>query len=86
MTIGNTSVTGAMPAPREGFAWMLTGDGTTYDYTYTATPGTANVLTEYDISTFRVVINDGVQGCQSVYHLHLHVLGGQQLTWPPGCG
>lgn len=35
---------------------------------------------------FRVVINDGVQGCQSVYHLHLHVLGGQQLTWPPGCG
>lgn len=34
---------------------------------------------------FRVVINDGVEGCQSVYHLHIHVLGGQQLTWPPGC-
>jgi len=34
---------------------------------------------------FRVVINDGVDGCQSVYHLHLHVIGGQQLTWPPGC-
>jgi len=33
---------------------------------------------------FRVVINDGKQGCQSVYHLHLHVLGGRQLTWPPG--
>ncbi|CAL5227975.1 g11024 [Coccomyxa viridis] len=33
---------------------------------------------------FRVVINDGPQGCQSVYHLHLHVLGGRQLTWPPG--
>lgn len=39
-----------------------------------------------DGSGFRVVVNDGVQGCQSVYHLHLHVLGGQQLTWPPGCG
>jgi histidine triad (HIT) family protein len=33
---------------------------------------------------FRTVINDGVQGCQSVYHLHVHVLGGRQLTWPPG--
>ncbi|CAM9957265.1 unnamed protein product [Sphacelaria rigidula] len=33
---------------------------------------------------FRVVVNDGVQGCQSVYHLHLHVIGGRQLKWPPG--
>ncbi|CAK0771976.1 14 kDa zinc-binding protein [Coccomyxa viridis] len=33
---------------------------------------------------FRVVINDGAQGCQSVYHLHLHIMGGRQLTWPPG--
>lgn len=33
---------------------------------------------------FRVVINDGVGGSQSVYHLHLHVLGGRQMTWPPG--
>ena len=34
---------------------------------------------------YRVVVNDGADGCQSVYHLHLHVLGGEQLTWPPGC-
>ena len=34
---------------------------------------------------YRCVINDGVEGCQSVYHLHVHVLGGQQLSWPPGC-
>jgi HIT domain len=33
---------------------------------------------------FRVVVNDGKEGCQSVYHLHLHVLGGRQLGWPPG--
>merc|ERR1712080_706763 len=33
---------------------------------------------------YRVVINNGVEGCQSVYHLHIHVLGGRQLTWPPG--
>mmetsp|Transcript_66979 Transcript_66979/g.135793 ORF Transcript_66979/g.135793 Transcript_66979/m.135793 type:complete len:178 (-) Transcript_66979:124-657(-) len=33
---------------------------------------------------FRVVINDGKQGCQSVYHLHIHVIGGKKLSWPPG--
>lgn len=33
---------------------------------------------------FRIVVNDGKHGCQSVYHLHIHVIGGKQLGWPPG--
>ncbi|MDQ2686885.1 MAG: histidine triad nucleotide-binding protein [Armatimonadota bacterium] len=33
---------------------------------------------------FRVVVNVGPDGGQSVDHLHLHVLGGRHLTWPPG--
>ncbi|KAF5399319.1 Histidine triad nucleotide-binding protein 2 mitochondrial [Paragonimus heterotremus] len=33
---------------------------------------------------YRVVVNNGKHGCQSVYHLHLHVLGGRQMDWPPG--
>ena len=33
---------------------------------------------------FRVVINVGPDGGQTVDHLHLHVLGGRHLTWPPG--
>jgi len=33
---------------------------------------------------YRLVINDGKHGAQSVFHLHLHVLGGRQLQWPPG--
>ena len=38
-----------------------------------------------DTTGFRIVINDGEHGCQSVYHLHLHLIGGKQLSWPPGC-
>ena len=37
-----------------------------------------------DRTGYRIVINDGPQGCQSVYHIHLHVIGGKQLSWPPG--
>ena len=33
---------------------------------------------------FRIVINDGEHGAQSVYHLHIHVFGGRQMQWPPG--
>lgn len=33
---------------------------------------------------FRVVVNDGKDGAQSVYHLHIHVLGKRQMSWPPG--
>lgn len=33
---------------------------------------------------YRVVMNTGVDGGQTVGHLHLHLLGGRGLTWPPG--
>ena len=33
---------------------------------------------------FRVAINNGGGVGQSVFHLHLHVLGGRSFTWPPG--
>lgn len=35
-------------------------------------------------SGYRVVINTGTDAGQTVDHLHLHLLGGRKLTWPPG--
>ncbi len=33
---------------------------------------------------FRLVINNGPHACESVPHLHVHMLAGRQMTWPPG--
>jgi histidine triad (HIT) family protein len=33
---------------------------------------------------YRVVVNEGPDGGQTVHHLHLHVLAGRHMTWPPG--
>ena len=33
---------------------------------------------------FRTVVNTGEQGGQTVDHLHIHILGGRQMGWPPG--
>jgi histidine triad (HIT) family protein len=35
-------------------------------------------------NTFRIVINNGAKAGQSVFHLHLHLLSGRSLNWPPG--
>ncbi len=37
-----------------------------------------------DESGYRTVINTGAGAGQSVFHLHVHVLGGRALNWPPG--
>ncbi|MDQ4038886.1 MAG: histidine triad nucleotide-binding protein [Actinomycetota bacterium] len=35
-------------------------------------------------SGYRLVVNTGADAAQSVFHLHVHVLGGRKLSWPPG--
>lgn len=37
-----------------------------------------------DAKGYRIVINTGPDGGQSVNHLHLHILGGRPMAWPPG--
>ena len=48
---------------------------------------TANIVCEQEgifNDGFRFVINSGENGGQTVFHLHLHILGGRKLEWPPG--
>ncbi|MCY3986854.1 MAG: histidine triad nucleotide-binding protein [Candidatus Dadabacteria bacterium] len=35
-------------------------------------------------SGYRLVVNTNADAGQSVFHLHIHILGGRKLTWPPG--
>ena len=44
----------------------------------------AKVTKELGIDSYRIVSNIGEQAGQSVFHLHFHVLGGRDMTWPPG--
>lgn len=44
----------------------------------------AKLAKEMGMESYRVVSNIGEQAGQSVFHLHFHVLGGRDMTWPPG--
>lgn len=37
-----------------------------------------------DESGYRLALNTNSEGGQAVYHIHLHLMGGRQMTWPPG--
>ena len=36
------------------------------------------------LSTYRLVVNTGEDAGQTVFHLHIHILGGRKFSWPPG--
>ncbi len=44
----------------------------------------AQLCKDLGLESYRVVSNIGAQAGQSVKHLHFHVLGGRDMTWPPG--
>ena len=42
------------------------------------------VARQEGLADFRLVVNDGADAGQTVFHLHVHLLGGRRFTWPPG--
>ncbi len=44
----------------------------------------ARVANDQEHESYRTVINTGAGAGQSVFHLHVHVLAGRSMTWPPG--
>jgi histidine triad (HIT) family protein len=42
------------------------------------------VARQEGIEEYRLVFNNGAKAGQTVFHIHMHVLGGRGLTWPPG--
>ena len=44
----------------------------------------AQVARQEGLRGFRTVINSGAEAGQTVFHLHVHVIGGRPLAWPPG--
>lgn len=42
------------------------------------------IAKEQNLNGYRVVINTNAEGGQTVYHLHIHILGGRNMRWPPG--
>lgn len=36
------------------------------------------------LSTYRLAVNTGQDAGQTVFHLHIHILGGRKFSWPPG--
>lgn len=69
--------------PKAHFANILECDPETFAYMQTVTKKLATEL-GIDEKGFRIVINTGEDGQQSVKHLHWHILGGRSMQWPPG--
>ena len=44
----------------------------------------AEVASREGLEDYRLVLNTGAEAGQSVFHTHLHLLGGRPMTWPPG--
>lgn len=43
-----------------------------------------DIATQEGLAGYRLVINTGREAGQSVFHLHIHILGGRSMHWPPG--
>lgn len=69
--------------PKQHFTSIMDVDADTFGYMQGIVKKLAGELGIAE-KGFRVVINTGEDGQQSVKHLHFHILGGRSMQWPPG--
>ncbi len=69
--------------PIESLVQLTSDDAELLGHMWMVIPKIAKELGLVD-SGYRVVVNCGRDGGQSVDHLHFHILGGRTLNWPPG--
>lgn len=69
--------------PKQHFDSILDADAGIVGYMQTIVAKLAKAF-GIDESGFRLVVNTGKDGQQSVKHLHMHILGGRSMQWPPG--
>ena len=68
--------------PKHHFDSILEADPETVEQLFSAAK---EIVSQLGLTNgFRLVINTGDDGGQTVKHLHLHILGKRQLHWPPG--
>jgi len=70
--VTRTEITGIAALPEKG------------DHLYLLNAAKKIAENEGLVNGYRLVINQGVDGGQSFEHLHVHLLGGRPLAWPPG--
>ncbi len=44
----------------------------------------SKICRDKSLSDYRLVINNGAGAGQTVFHIHLHIMGGRDMSWPPG--
>jgi len=72
----------ALVIPKEHFDSIKSvTDDTLLGHLFTAAKKAAEKL---GINDYRLVVNTGSKSGQTVFHLHIHILGGRYMTWPPG--
>lgn len=72
--------------PKKHMASVLEADGENGSYMAAMMDAARQIAREAGLEEggFRLVINTGADGGQTVDHLHLHLLGGRPFGWPPG--
>ena len=79
LSVPGDAIAGAYPVS----VTVRNADGETIAYMHSVVKLIAKNL-GIDESGFRLVVNTGADGMQSVKHLHMHILGGRSMQWPPG--